>query len=245
MSKEENLPLYARIGAFVREQIASGQLPEGARLPPEAKLAEMFGTTRSTVAKAMQRLVFEGVVTRRTGSGTFVAPHDIAVVFDPSRIRTFEEQLGKQDGDISYRLLTWGARAANPLEAQKLGVGANTEIFQLERLRLESEAVIGLEIRIIPKALGERFTVQMMNGKSINRILAEDFGQRIARVEGHIRAGLASSLQASRLGVRRGSAVLIREFTLLGSHGQPLVFGTSLYRDHFRIDYAIEETASG
>lgn len=240
MSKVEAVPIYARIDAFVRDQIASGVLNEGARMPSETKLAEMFNTTRSTVAKAMQRLVFDGLVIRRSGSGTFIAPQEMRVALDQARVRTFEEQLGKQDGDIGYKLLTWGPRPSTEFEAKRLGISAKSEIFQLERLRLQEETVIGIEVRIIPKDLGQSFTVQMMNTKSINRILSEDFGQQIVRVEGQIRAGLASSLQATRLGVRRGAALLIREYTLLGKNSRPLVHGTSIYRDDFRIDYSIQ-----
>lgn len=240
----ETMPIYARIATFIRDQIASGELIEGARAPSESKLAEMFNTTRSTVAKAMQHLVFEGLVVRRSGSGTFIASRNTTIVLDQARVQTFEEQLGRSDGDIEYKLLTWGTRTSTEYESLRLGLKRGSEIFQLERLRLQDEAVIGIEIRIIPTQLGQHFTVPMMNNKSINRILAEDFGQQIGGVQGQIRAGLASSLQASRLGVRRGAALLIREYTLLGRTNQPLIHGISFYRDDFRIDYSVHEPAS-
>lgn len=244
MPQEETTPIYARIDAFIRNEIASGGLTEGARLPSESELAERFDTTRSTVAKAMQRLVFEGLVVRRTGSGSFVASSSINAVMDVGRVRTFEEQLGKTDGDISYKLLTWGARASTRDEKEKLGLAGKVEVFQLERLRLVAGRVIGIEVRIIPEELGRRFTVEMMGSKSIYRILTEEFGIQVQRVEGQIRAGLASSLQASRLGVRRGAALLIREYTLLGEKRRPFIHGISLYRDDFRIDYVIQDAGT-
>ncbi len=42
-------------------------------LPPERDLAEEFSVSRITVRKAIDGLVAEGLLTRKQGSGTFVA----------------------------------------------------------------------------------------------------------------------------------------------------------------------------
>lgn len=241
MPQAAKTPIYARIEAYIRQEIATGGLRTGARLPSEANLASQFATTRSTVTKALQRLVFEGLIVRRTGSGSFVASGGLSAVMDGARVRTFEEQLGKTEGEVTYKLMTWEARPSTKAEAERLGLRPATEVFHLERLRLVDGQVIGIEVRIIPNELGVRFTVEMMSGKSIYRILSEELGLPVLGVAGQIRAALASSRQAQQLAVRRGAALLIREYTLLGKGGQPLIHGISLYRDDFRIDYVIRD----
>lgn len=52
--------------------IADGKWPE--RLPSERALADDLGVCRVTVARAVGRLVEEGVLMRRRGSGTYLAP---------------------------------------------------------------------------------------------------------------------------------------------------------------------------
>lgn len=54
------------------EQIVSGKLAEGTRLPAEQELCRMFGVSRPIVRQALQRLRADGLVHARQGSGTYV-----------------------------------------------------------------------------------------------------------------------------------------------------------------------------
>ncbi|MDC7677430.1 PLP-dependent aminotransferase family protein [Asticcacaulis machinosus] len=65
--------LVTRITGVIHKQIASRQLSLGARLPSIRSLAEAQGVSKSTVVDAYDRLVAEGVITSRRGSGYFVA----------------------------------------------------------------------------------------------------------------------------------------------------------------------------
>lgn len=56
----------------IREQIKDGTITIGERLPPERKLAEMIGVSRTSVREAIQSLVFSGYLTVIQGKGTFV-----------------------------------------------------------------------------------------------------------------------------------------------------------------------------
>lgn len=57
---------------WVSQMIASGQLAPGARLPPEAELAERLGASRNTVREAVRALVTARVLDVRRGDGTYV-----------------------------------------------------------------------------------------------------------------------------------------------------------------------------
>jgi GntR family transcriptional repressor for pyruvate dehydrogenase complex len=56
----------------MRDLIASGEMLPGSRLPPEAELAELLGTSRNTVREAVRALVTARVLDVRRGDGTFV-----------------------------------------------------------------------------------------------------------------------------------------------------------------------------
>lgn len=51
----------------LRGQIERGELPPGAQITPEAQLVEELGVSRSTVRRALQELVDEGLVTSGKG----------------------------------------------------------------------------------------------------------------------------------------------------------------------------------
>ncbi|HKP40680.1 FadR/GntR family transcriptional regulator [Mycobacterium sp.] len=61
--------------------IESGDLPIGAKLPPEATLAERYGVSRSVIREALRSCQTLGMTSTKTGSGTVVvssrpaAPH--------------------------------------------------------------------------------------------------------------------------------------------------------------------------
>ena len=59
--------------AFIRGRIASRALAPGARLPSVRGLAGRLGVSKSTVVEAYDRLVAEGAIIARRGSGFFVA----------------------------------------------------------------------------------------------------------------------------------------------------------------------------
>lgn len=55
------------------QEIESGRLGPGTRLPSEAALVRQFGVSRITVGRAVKDLQRAGLVERRAGSGSFVA----------------------------------------------------------------------------------------------------------------------------------------------------------------------------
>jgi GntR family transcriptional regulator len=65
-------PAYLRIAADLRQQISSGKLPPGARLPTESETMRRYGVSNTIAKKVRQLLVSEGIVEARRGSGVFV-----------------------------------------------------------------------------------------------------------------------------------------------------------------------------
>jgi GntR family transcriptional regulator len=66
-------PIYLQIVEQVGEAIAKGQLAVGDKLPAVRKLASEIVINPNTVARAYTILEQSGLVTTKTGSGTFVA----------------------------------------------------------------------------------------------------------------------------------------------------------------------------
>lgn len=58
--------------AALRDAVLAGELGVGVRLPPERALAATFGVNRVTVRNALARLVAEGLLSVRQGSGYLV-----------------------------------------------------------------------------------------------------------------------------------------------------------------------------
>ncbi|WP_224407720.1 GntR family transcriptional regulator [Afifella sp. IM 167] len=232
-------PLYVQIRDYIRNGIESGEFGSGERLPSEKELSGRFKTTRATVARALQELVFEGLVQRRAGSGTFVLQPDLTIPFETTRIRSFDEQVAASGERISYRLLSFGeANDSKAIAALSEPAGS---IYLLERLRLANAVPLSLERRFIPADIGDQLTVSALNTLSIHRILEELVQQPVAAIEGVIRVGSAGATLSELLKVQQGAPLLIRDYTLRNAEGRALVFGESFYREQFRIPYQVRQ----
>ena len=87
-------PLYHQIDLLIRHRITSGHYADAEILPSEHALAEEFGVSRITIARALNNLAQGGLVKRRRGSGTAVtlpAAAEAAMgeyrAFEPHRVR--------------------------------------------------------------------------------------------------------------------------------------------------------------
>ncbi|MEL6616481.1 MAG: PLP-dependent aminotransferase family protein, partial [Bacteroidota bacterium] len=70
-------PTYERLATRLRDLVMTGHLASGVRLPASRVLARDVGVSRTTVEEAYARLWEEGFITRRQGSGTYVADIDL------------------------------------------------------------------------------------------------------------------------------------------------------------------------
>ncbi|WP_162177918.1 GntR family transcriptional regulator [Halotalea alkalilenta] len=240
MTTDTALPLYVRIQRYIRSEIATGRLNEGDRIPTEMELSERFETTRATVARAIQQLVYEGIVVRRAGSGSFVASRPLSSPLQLTQVHSFEDQLAAEGAVIDYELIGFSARQPSDEELDQLCMPQRTQVYELRRVRTVSGKRMSVEIRIIPEELGRRMTVDMLHRQSIHRIMAE-LGLPIHRVEGMIRARVADDTVADQLEVKKGTALLVRDYTLLSHDRRPLICGESMYRPDFHINYIVQQ----
>lgn len=67
--------LYERICNYLLDEVRSGALPPGARVPSEMELAVRFEVSRITSKRALEVLRQAGVIERIRGKGSFVARH--------------------------------------------------------------------------------------------------------------------------------------------------------------------------
>jgi GntR family transcriptional regulator len=73
ISSNDGVPIYLQIVNQVKHLVASGRLEAGDEVPPIRVLAEQLVINPNTVARAYLELERAGVVTKRHGSGTYIA----------------------------------------------------------------------------------------------------------------------------------------------------------------------------
>jgi DNA-binding GntR family transcriptional regulator len=108
-------PRYQQIYARLHERIADGRYAIGSNLPTEVELCAEFGVSRYTVREALRRLVEQGMLARRQGSGSEVVsaePHQGFVHHVRSLADLFQYALDTNFDVRSMRDVKLGAETA-------------------------------------------------------------------------------------------------------------------------------------
>jgi GntR family transcriptional regulator/MocR family aminotransferase len=73
IDRTSSRPIATQLYAAMRELMLSGAIATGIRLPATRTLAKDLAVSRTTVVDAFERLISEGLIVSRIGSGTFVS----------------------------------------------------------------------------------------------------------------------------------------------------------------------------
>ena len=140
-------PLYRQLVEELRAEVAKRAV--GDRIDSEPKLAQRFGVSRFTVARAIEILVEEGLVRRRQGLGSFVAPP--ALVRAPSYLSSFTEAVEAQGRTASHRLLYFG-----PTEwREDLPYPEDAALIGMDRLRFVDGAPAAIHRSVIAETVAD------------------------------------------------------------------------------------------
>ena len=72
-------PIWLQVATRIKQQIVTGQLPPGSKLPGGRDLALQYGINPNTAARIYQELEREGLCLTQRGLGTFVTESREAV----------------------------------------------------------------------------------------------------------------------------------------------------------------------
>jgi GntR family transcriptional regulator len=194
-------PLYMQLAQALAQAIRDGVYHADEALPSERVLAESLELSRVTARKAIDRLVEQGMIVRKRGSGNYIAPK----LEQPlTRLTSFSEELHQRGFVPGSRWLARGFRAAAPDEQLSLELKTGERVARLERLRLADSVVMAYEVSVLPESvLPDPALVEA----SLYAHLARH-GDTPVRALQHIRAINADAKLAALLEVPVGTAVL-------------------------------------
>lgn len=100
---------YLEIKDYLLERIRSGEFKPDQAIPAERELAAQLGVSRMTVRKAIEELMYEGLLIRRKGSGTFLttaksSKPDLLVEAGENAVKIISCKLCSE-GSYGYKML--------------------------------------------------------------------------------------------------------------------------------------------
>jgi GntR family transcriptional regulator len=239
------IPVYQRIRDALRARIEDGKYQAGDRLPSESELVEEFSVARMTVRHALAQLVFENLIVRSPGRGSYVAPRRQAVAtIDSASQMSFEEQISAQGRTPTLKLLAFERTPASPEVADRMQLPRGAHVYRLERLRFVDEELTGLEIRHIVEDIGKRISRSDVKATSTFDLLEAALKEPLDTVDVSMFAAAADREIAAKLKIRRGAPILVREHIALDSRKRIVLFGHSIYRGNLRFQHVFRRSAS-
>ncbi len=237
-----DVPLYHQIYLVLREQIAEGHFA-GGRLPAEAEFTRQFGASRITLRKALDRLVDEGLITRRRRSGTFVNQNPKKQKEQSHRYGGLLEDLISHGLKSKARVIEIKAIGAPSDVAALLEVPAGAPVVKAIRLRSYAGRPLSYMTTYVPQTIAQCLTRAKLDSKPMLTLL-EEAGVRIGSASQTLSARLADSKVAPLLDVNVGAALLSVQRVVRDVDGRPVQVLRGLYRPD-RYEYRVELSRQG
>jgi GntR family transcriptional regulator len=220
IAESPRVPRYRSIAAELVRRIEAREFPPGALLPSETDLAAQFDVTRMTVRQALGGLAARGMIERRHGHGTIVAPLKLQ--------RQVQRPIGLAD-ELRSRGLEPGSRVLEFVEVRatlearnSLWVGPRGSVYRLRRLRFADGVLIGLQESLLPTKHAPDLTAVDFTNASLTRVLQERHGLAATYADLTIEAVGADAEVAAALEVDLGTPVLRSTRVSYLEDGRPL-----------------------
>jgi GntR family transcriptional regulator len=227
----QSQPLYRVIVRRVTEEIRSGAMQPGDRLPGERDLSTHFGMSRVTVRRALAELRDRGLIEADSTRGWFVASPTVG---EPNVLMSFSEMARSRGLIPSSRVRVSDVRPASIDEAEQLLIAPGAEVLELERIRLLDGVPVALERNRLALALAPDLPKCDFAANSLYDALRAA-GSAPARSDYVLQAISADAVQAEALEVEVAAPLLMASARTFTETGRPVELSCSVYRgDRYR-----------
>ncbi|WP_270215367.1 FadR/GntR family transcriptional regulator [Clostridium butyricum] len=83
LEQDKNSKVYEQVIEEIKNQIKTGKLKKGDKLPSERDMVELFSVSRTSVREAMRALEVIGLIERKQGAGNYIKTNFDDSLFEP------------------------------------------------------------------------------------------------------------------------------------------------------------------
>jgi len=228
-----SIPVYEQIAENLLDQIESGQLSPGDRLPPERELSDQLRVNRLTLRRALQKLEMQGLLNRRQGAGTYVSEPKIEQQAEV--IISFTRGMARRGYIPGANIVKFENQPAGKSRAAELGLTASDRVYLIYRLRMLNQEPVLLERLTIPAHRFPDFDCHDLSTRSLYEVMESEYGVTVLRARQSLEPVIALNYEAELLDVLPGAPLMLQRRLSFDQDDQPVEFGKDLYRgDRFR-----------
>jgi GntR family transcriptional regulator len=225
-SARTGIPAYARIQETIQKRIDSGELKPGDPVESERVLARGYGVSLMTARHALVSLEREGMVERKRGSGTFVAPPKIHF----NKLMSFTEQLAERSLSSASKVICLKIVDDEQEIAARLALPAKGKLIKLERLRVGAGEPFALETCYFSAEEFGGLSRAALERGSLFALLKREYDIEIGHADEEIDATLPDKTTAKLLAIAHEQPLLRIRQTIFSNRGKPTIYVLGLYR---------------
>jgi len=223
------VPYYAQVKEALRGRIERGEWKSGDQLPGEAELCTVFDVSRTVIRQALTELVYEGLIVRSKGKGTFVAEPKIMEGLAQKLTGFYQDMADRGNPPVSIvlkqQLVPVSAKIAGELQ-----LDPGTPVIEIERLRFVRDEPMVLVTTILPYARCTAVLQADLTQQSLYGFMEKQCGLVITRGRRTMEAVPASQREAELLQIRVGAPLMLLDSVSYLEDGTPIEYYHALHR---------------
>ena len=219
-------PAYKRIQDAIRKRIENGKLKQGDVVESERELAKIHKVSLMTARHALADLAREGIVERRHGRGTFVAPPKIHF----NKLMSYTEQMASRGLATRSKILRMSSTETDAEITARLSLPAGSRLVVVERVRQAGDEPFALETCYLSADEFPGLADGTLARGSLFATLENDYGIELAYADEEIDATAADPDTAEMISVPKGSALLRIRQIIFSTKGRATIYVVGLYR---------------
>jgi len=228
-------PLHQQAEEVLRGMISQPEYQQGKLLPNEVELSRKMNISRNTLRQAINKLVFEGLLMRKKGYGTTVAPK--SVISNARNWMSFSQEMASLGIAVKNFELHVSHKYPDEGVASFFGTPTDLRLLCIERLRGSVEMPFVYFTSWFDPRIG--MTGEEDLSKPLYELLETLYGVVVKTSRENVSAKGASTEVAEKLEIEPGDPILVRKRQVYDSEGLPVEYNVGYYRaDSF--SYAIE-----
>lgn len=222
-------PLYQQIEQSIKEIIAGFDYEPGDKIPSERELSEQLNVSRMTLRRAIESLIAQGFLERRSTSGTFVKSPNLLRPLSPTFVQSLSRQVAGIGETAGSKLLLFENLRAPRNISQYLNVRLGSQLFMIKRLRLINDTPFCIETSYLPCDLFPGLTANdILELKSLYEFLEKNYSITPVRSEDRLKIAFATKEEAGLLLISEGDAILYFRSLVFNSMNRAFEFVKSI-----------------
>ncbi len=223
-------PKYIKIKNYIIENIMSGKLKIGDKIPSENELSELFSVSRVTANTAIRELSTLGMVERIQGKGTFVkSENEFFNTIDHDTAKSVKISSATLESRF-HKLEKLNIIVPKTSIVKKLGMKKDEKVYEIIRLMKRNNEVIAIDYSYIPNRFFENSEIDFneLNKSYLHEFLSKFEVIKIKKIHIQIDARFPSDYEIGVLNIDSKKPLIAWDTNVVDKDDKTVAFTTTV-----------------